>query len=360
MHIPTVVGVVAIAYNLPELTQPLKLTGPVVADIFLGKITKWNDARIAALNPGVEASGDGHSRRASQRGQRHDVHLHRLPVLRESGVEGRSGQGQRGAVARRTRREGQRRRRRPDQADAVGAIGYVELAYAKQNQLATALVAERSGKFVAPDGRRRRRRRPKPRSRSCRRTRDYRISIVNSPGANDLSDHVVHVAAASTSSMPDAAKAKKLADFIRWALTDGQKQRRRARLRAASRLARPEAHRAHRFDRPCDGGNSRSDRRVDRRKPTPPAAAHAAPSSVDSRGGSAIGDRIYRWVTTGLALVIPILLLLIAWEVFRAGWPALQQVRLQLSSHRASGTRSTESSAPRRRSSARSSRRSSR
>ena len=54
LHIPTVVGVVAIAYNLPGLTQPLKLTGPLVADIFLGKVTKWNDPRIAALNPGAK------------------------------------------------------------------------------------------------------------------------------------------------------------------------------------------------------------------------------------------------------------------------------------------------------------------
>src|SRR5437762_2210304 len=46
-------GAVAIAYNVPQVSQPLKLSGPVVADIFLGKITKWNDSRIASLNPGV-------------------------------------------------------------------------------------------------------------------------------------------------------------------------------------------------------------------------------------------------------------------------------------------------------------------
>jgi phosphate transport system substrate-binding protein len=52
-HIPTVVGVVALAYNLPELKQPLKLNGPLIADIFLGKIKKWNDTRIGAINPGA-------------------------------------------------------------------------------------------------------------------------------------------------------------------------------------------------------------------------------------------------------------------------------------------------------------------
>ncbi len=52
-HIPSVIGLVAVAYNLPQVTQPLKLSGPVVADIFLGKVTKWNDSRITALNPGA-------------------------------------------------------------------------------------------------------------------------------------------------------------------------------------------------------------------------------------------------------------------------------------------------------------------
>jgi len=53
-HIPTVVGVVTLAYNVPELTQPLKLTGAVLGDIYLGKITKWNDTRLSAINPGAK------------------------------------------------------------------------------------------------------------------------------------------------------------------------------------------------------------------------------------------------------------------------------------------------------------------
>ncbi|MGH7694163.1 MAG: phosphate ABC transporter substrate-binding protein PstS, partial [Gemmatimonadaceae bacterium] len=54
LHFPTVLGAVVITYNLTGVTQPLRLTGPVIADIYLGKITKWNDQRIAALNPGVK------------------------------------------------------------------------------------------------------------------------------------------------------------------------------------------------------------------------------------------------------------------------------------------------------------------
>src|SRR5581483_4896781 len=54
LHFPTVLGGVAVAYNLPSLKQPLKLDAATVANIFLMKITKWNDKAIAALNPGVK------------------------------------------------------------------------------------------------------------------------------------------------------------------------------------------------------------------------------------------------------------------------------------------------------------------
>src|SRR3989441_12795198 len=54
LHIPTVLGAVVAAYTLPDVSQPVKLTPDVLADIFLGKITKWNDARLASINPGVD------------------------------------------------------------------------------------------------------------------------------------------------------------------------------------------------------------------------------------------------------------------------------------------------------------------
>src|SRR6266496_6181939 len=53
LHIPTVMGAVVIIYNLQGLAQPVRLTPDVLADIFLGKVTKWNDARLASINPGV-------------------------------------------------------------------------------------------------------------------------------------------------------------------------------------------------------------------------------------------------------------------------------------------------------------------
>ncbi len=57
-HIPTVVGAVVITYNLPGITQPLKLSSDIIADLFLGKITRWDDPRIVALNPGMTLPTD--------------------------------------------------------------------------------------------------------------------------------------------------------------------------------------------------------------------------------------------------------------------------------------------------------------
>ncbi len=107
LHFPTVLGADVITYNLPEVKDPLHLTGPLVADIFLGKITKWNDARIAAENSGGQASRRGHPRRPSLRRQRDDLHLHRLPHRGEPGVGVGTGEGEVGAVAGRTRRQGE-------------------------------------------------------------------------------------------------------------------------------------------------------------------------------------------------------------------------------------------------------------
>src|SRR5690606_13673791 len=53
VHIPTVIGAVAVAYNLPEVQQTLRLSGETLADIFLGNVTRWNDPALQALNPGV-------------------------------------------------------------------------------------------------------------------------------------------------------------------------------------------------------------------------------------------------------------------------------------------------------------------
>ena len=73
LHIPTVLGAVVVIYNLPGLTQPLKLNGETLAAIYQGQITRWNDPRIAAQNAGRRPAGDGRAGRAPLRRVGHDA-----------------------------------------------------------------------------------------------------------------------------------------------------------------------------------------------------------------------------------------------------------------------------------------------
>jgi phosphate transport system substrate-binding protein len=219
LHIPTVLGPVVITYNVPELTAPLKLSGPVIADIFLGKITKWNDPRIAALNAGAKlpaqdvlvvhrSEGSGttfilsdylsavSAEWAKAPGKGKDL---KWPVgLGAKGNEGVSGQVK----------------------QTAGAIGYVELSYAKQNALPAAQVKNAAGNFISPS----------IESATAAAAgvleklppeSDYRISIVNAPGAqaypiSSLTWILVY------KNQADPVKGKKLVDFLKWALHDGE------------------------------------------------------------------------------------------------------------------------------------------
>ena len=219
LHVPTALGAVVITYNLPGVTTPLSLTGDVVAAIYQGQITKWNDARIAALNAGValpatdilvvhRSDGSGTSyvftdylasvspAWAAKPGKGKEV---QWPVgLGAKGNEGVAGQVK----------------------QTPGAIGYVELAYATQNKMNMASVKNANGEFVAPSiasvtaaaaGA----------AAKLPPTTDYRISIVNAPGAGvyPISSFTWIIAYAKQA---DAAKGKKLTDFLRWALSEGQ------------------------------------------------------------------------------------------------------------------------------------------
>ena len=221
MHFPTVLGAVAVTYNLPEVTSALRLSGAVLADIFAGRITKWNDAKIAALNPGVKlpasdilvvhrsdgsgttfvftdylsavspawASGPGRGKEVS------------WPV----GLGGKGNEGVSGQVK-----------------QTPGSLGYVELAYAKQNNLPSAAIQNASGKFVAPS--------PAGMTAAAAGVAeklpgntDYRLSIVNAagPDAYPISSFTWILVYAQQS---DSVKGRKLRDFLKWALTEGEKQ----------------------------------------------------------------------------------------------------------------------------------------
>lgn len=220
-HIPTVLGAVTMTYNVPEITQPLKLTGDAIAQIYEGKITKWNDQAIAATNGGVKLPGtdilvvhrsDGSGTTyiftdylssvspewAKAPGKGKDV---QWPV----GIGGKGNEGVAGQVK-----------------QTPGAIGYVELVYAKQNNLPIALIKNASGQFVAPsvdavtaaaEGA----------ASKFPPTTDYRVSIVNAPGANAYPiSSFTYLLVDKT--FTDATKGKKIVDFLHWALTDGEKE----------------------------------------------------------------------------------------------------------------------------------------
>ena len=220
IHIPTVVGLVTIAYNLPQISQPLKLSGPVVADIFLGKITKWNDSRIGSLNPGVTLPSSDilvvHRSEGSGTTYIFSDYLSSVsPAWKASPGKGKElqwpvGLGERGndGVAGRIKQ-------------TPGAIGYVELAYVKQNRLTAALLQNAAGQFVAPSADAATAAADAAMATLPPNT-DYRVSIINAQGATAYPITsftyllVYH-------NMTDAAKAQKLRDFIKWALTTGQK-----------------------------------------------------------------------------------------------------------------------------------------
>ena len=219
MHVPTVLGAVVIIYNVPGVSTGLKLTGEVVAAIFQGQVTKWNDPRITSLNSGVNlpatdilvvhrSDGSGTTyvfsdylasvspAWATKPGRGKEL---QWPV----GLGGKGNEGVTGQVK-----------------QTPGAIGYAELAYATQNKLAMASIRNADGEFVAPTiesitaaaaGA----------SAKLPPNTDYRVSIVNAPGTGvyPISSFTWIIAYARQA---DAAKGKKLTDFLRWALNEGQ------------------------------------------------------------------------------------------------------------------------------------------
>jgi phosphate transport system substrate-binding protein len=218
-HIPTVLGAIVATYNLPGVTQQLKFTPDVLADIFLGKITKWNDARITSINPGVSlpaadvvvvhrADGSGTTFGwtdyltkvspdwARQVGKGTSVNW---PV----GLGGRGNEGVAATVN-----------------QTPGAIGYVELGYAMLNRMAYGQVKNSAGQFVAPTLESVTAAAAGVLAKMGPST-DFRVSLTNPDGAGaypiaTMTWLLVH------KNYSDAAKAKALVQFIWWAETEGQ------------------------------------------------------------------------------------------------------------------------------------------
>jgi phosphate transport system substrate-binding protein len=220
LHFPTVLGAVVITYNIPGITKTIRLTGPVVADIFAGRITKWNDARIASLNAGLKLPSSDILvvHRSDGSGTTYIFSDYLSSVSRAWGQSpgkgkelawpvGLGGKGNEGVAG--------------QVKQMPGAIGYVELAYAKQNSLPFADLQNASGEFITPTIESVTTAAAAVASKLPANT-DYRLSIVNAAGkgAYPISSFTFLLV---YQAQPDATKGKKLVDFLRWYLRNGEK-----------------------------------------------------------------------------------------------------------------------------------------
>jgi phosphate transport system substrate-binding protein len=218
LHIPETLGAVVVVYNLPGVSQALKFDGPTVADIYLGKITSWDDARIKALNPGVNLPSTRILvvHRADGSGTTYIFADYLSKVSTEwsekvgkstslnwpVGIGGKGNDGVSGQVAR-----------------TPGAIGYVELIYALQNNISFAELKNAAGVFVRASI-------PGVTAALANTAKtlpkDLRFSITNAPGKDSYP-----ISSATWlliyKEQTDPAKAKAVLEFIKWAITDGQK-----------------------------------------------------------------------------------------------------------------------------------------
>jgi phosphate transport system substrate-binding protein len=150
VQFPAIMGGVVPVYNLKGVkTGELKLTGPLIADIYLGKVKVWNDPAIVKLNPGVNLSSQAIS--AVNRSDGSGTTFLFTNYLSKVSPEWKSTIGEGTAVKWSTGVGGKGNEGVANYVSRIdGAIGYVEYAYAKQNKLSYAMVANKDGAFVAP------------------------------------------------------------------------------------------------------------------------------------------------------------------------------------------------------------------
>src|SRR5215467_3452759 len=218
LHIPTVLGAVVPVYNIPGSKAELKFTGPVLADIFLGKITKWNDPAITKLNPGVTLPGTDITvvHRSDASGTTYiwtDYFAKISPEWKSkvgvntsvnwpTGVGGKGSEGVTGVVT-----------------QSPGSISYVELVYALQNKISYGSVQNAAGEFLKGSVQS-----VTAAAAAAAPTMpaDFRVSITNAPGkgAYPISSFTWLLL---NENPKNKAQAKAMNDFVKWAITDGQK-----------------------------------------------------------------------------------------------------------------------------------------
>jgi phosphate transport system substrate-binding protein len=212
VQIPVTVGAEAIIYNIDGVQKGLKLTQETLSNIYLGKITKWNDPKIVADNAGVKlpdlaitpiyrSDGSGTTAIFTVNLEWKDKVGKGTSVKFPVGVGGKGNEGVAGQVK-----------------QTPGAIGYVELAYAETNKMAYAQLRNKDGKFVYPS----------VAAATFAATNaakdmpeDTRVSIVEKPG--DQSYGIVGISwALVNTKYADADKKQAIIDLIKWAYRDGQ------------------------------------------------------------------------------------------------------------------------------------------
>src|SRR5207244_4763296 len=212
----TVSGGVVPIYNIAGVTQPLRFSGEVLANIYLGKITKWNDAAMAKINPGVSLPGadmavvhrsDGSgttyiwcdflSKVSAEYKQKVGV---ATSVNWPAGVGAKGNEGVSGLVK-----------------QTPGAIGYVELIYALHNHIPFGSVQNKSGEFVTASLQS-----VTAAASGVAMPDDFRVSITN-PDGKDAYPIASFTWLLLYQNPTDKERARVMVDFLKWALTDGQK-----------------------------------------------------------------------------------------------------------------------------------------
>ena len=227
VHIPETIGSVVAAYNIPSIpNKGLKLTGPILADIFLGKITKWNDPKIQSLNadaslPAADiivvhrSDGSGttyvwtdylsnvSAAWNQQIGKGKSV---QWPI----GIGGPGNEGVANAIR-----------------GSPNTIGYVELAYALTTKMPYAYLQNQAGNFVEPTLESTKASVAETAANLPKGDASWEhVSVVNAPGSNSYPvasfSYLLLFKDLSTNPSIDQSKAKGLVDFISWAITTGQ------------------------------------------------------------------------------------------------------------------------------------------
>lgn len=218
LHLPMVLGADVPIYNIPTVKTTLKFSGTLLADIFLGKITKWNDPAIARLNPGttLPATDITVVHRSDGSGTTYIWVDYLSKVSPEwktkvgvatsvrwpTGVGGKGNEGVAGLVS-----------------QVPGAIGYVELIYALQNKISYGSVQNMAGEFMTASGQSVT---AAAASAAGQMPADFRVSITNAPGKG------VYPISSFTwlllyEDPKDKNQSRIMVDFVKWALADGQK-----------------------------------------------------------------------------------------------------------------------------------------